>query len=76
MLLRPSDRAWLTLAGAVVVWDAVCPRGEMLSEASGRYVAARPLLARVLIVYTAGHLMHVWPPGSDAFTLVARAFGR
>jgi len=74
--MRPSDRAWLVLAAGVVVWDLVCPPGEMLSDASARYAAARPIVSRLVIVYTAGHLMHVWPARFDGFTLLARLFGR
>jgi hypothetical protein len=48
----------------------------MLSEASARYATARPVLSRVIIVYTAGHLAHVWPPWADLFTMAAKAFDR
>jgi hypothetical protein len=74
--MRPSDKAWLTLAAGVTVWDALCPRGEMLSEASSRYAKARPLLWNVTIIYVAGHLMHVWPQRCDPLSTLARSFGR
>jgi hypothetical protein len=74
--VRPADRAWLALGVGVIVWDAVCPRDEMLSEASARYVRARPVLWPAAIIYTAGHLMHIWRPKYDLFTVLARLFGR
>ncbi len=74
--MRPSDRAWLVLGAGVLVWDVCCPRGEMLSEASARYADARPVWSRAVIVYTAGHLMHVWPQRVDLFTRVAAALRR
>lgn len=74
--LRPGDKAWLALAAGVLAWDWMCPRGEMLSEASARYKAARPVLWPAAIVYTAGHLWHVWPEEYDLFTRAARLFGR
>ncbi|OIN79786.1 DUF7427 family protein [Mycobacterium malmoense] len=74
--MRPSDKAWLALAAGVLAWDAVCPRGEMLSEASARYMGARPILTGAIIIYTAGHLMHVWPRRGDLFTMSATLFGR
>lgn len=74
--LRPSDKAWLALAAGVAAWDVACPRGEMLSEASARYTRAHRVLWPAVIVYTAGHLMHVWPARVDLFTMSARAFGR
>lgn len=74
--MRPSDRAWLTLAAGVLAWDALCPPGEMLSEASSRYTAAHRVLWPAAILYTAGHLMHVWPAKVDFFTLAARLAGR
>jgi hypothetical protein len=74
--MRPGDRAWLTLAAGVLAWDVLCPHGEMLSEASARYAKTKPILSRVVIGYTAGHLMHVWPERVDLFTRSAKAFGR
>ncbi|MEE3066549.1 MAG: hypothetical protein VYA67_21845 [Actinomycetota bacterium] len=75
-MLRPSDKAWLALAAGVIAWDAACPAGEMLSEASARYTRARPIVWPAGIIYTAGHLMHIWPARFDLFTLVAKLFGR
>lgn len=74
--MRPADKAWLVLAASVAVWDAACPPGEMLSEASARYTRAHRVLWPTAIVYTAGHLMHVWPRRVDLFTLAADLFGR
>lgn len=74
--MRPSDKAWLTLAAGVVAWDVLCPRDEMLSEASARYRAAQPVVWPLVICYTAGHLMHIWPREADLFTRIAEAFGR
>lgn len=73
-VLRPADRAWIAIAAGVIAWDVLAP--EMLSEASARYKAARPVLWPAAIVYTAGHLMHVWPAKLDLFTVAARIFGR
>jgi hypothetical protein len=72
MTLRPADRAWLALAASVIAYEVACPRGELLSEASARYAKARPVLWHSTIVYTAGHLMHVWPAKFDLFTVLAR----
>jgi hypothetical protein len=74
--MRPADRAWLALAGGVIAWDAACPRGEMLSEASSRYTRARPVLWPAVVVYVAGHLVHVWPMRCDPLSVLARSFGR
>jgi hypothetical protein len=74
--MRPADRAWLVLGAGVIAWDALCPKGDLLSDASERYTAAHPVLWRGAIIYTAGHLMHVWPEKFDLFTLLARRFGR
>ncbi len=32
MELRPSSVAWGVLLGGVAAWDALCPKGETLSE--------------------------------------------
>lgn len=74
--MRPADRAWLTIAAGVVAWDASCRDGEMLSDASARYTHAHPVLWPLLVIYTSGHLLHIWPANADLFTLLARWLGR
>lgn len=74
--LRPSDKAWIVLGAGVLVWDVCCPRGEMLSEASARYTAGRPVLSRLLIGYVAVHLMHVVPQRWDPLSRLAEIVGR
>lgn len=73
---RPADRAWLALAAGVVVWDAGCKSDEMLSDASRRYTVAQPVVWRFVVLYTAGHLIHLWSPKWDGFTWLAKLFGR
>jgi hypothetical protein len=48
----------------------------MLSDASERFALGRPVLSRLVIGYTAGHLMHIWPARLDLFTMAANVFGR
>jgi len=55
--MRPSDRAWLTLAVGVAIYDRYCPPGETLSAATRRYHRARPWTTRVVIVYLGMHLL-------------------
>lgn len=59
--MQPADRAWLTLAGGVLVYDLLCPRGETLSEGVDRYHAARPWLTRISVAIVAAHLLD-WLP--------------
>lgn len=65
MTLRPSDRAWITMGLGIALWDAVCPPGEMLSEASARYMQVRPVLTGAVILYVAIHLMGKFPSRID-----------
>lgn len=74
--MQPADRAWIALGVGVLVWDATCPPGQMLSQASRRYRDAHPVLWPAAIVYMAGHLMHVWPERVDPLSRLAEAFGR
>lgn len=74
--MRTADRAWIALGVGVAAYDVLCPRGEMLSEASARYATVRPLLWHGTIIYIAGHLMHVWPERVDFLSGLAKVFGR
>jgi len=69
--LRAGDKAWIALGAAILTWDICCPPGETLSEATHRYTTTRPAATRIAILYTAGHLMHLWPRQADLFTQIA-----
>ena len=74
--MKAGDWAWVALGAGVLVWDVWCPRGEMLSDASTRYVRAHPVVARAVMGYVAGHVMHVWPRRVDVFSVAAGVLRR
>lgn len=63
--MRPADYAWLALAGFIVVYEALSPPGELLSEACDRYRCRHPILTDLTIVYVAAHLLRRWPQKAD-----------
>lgn len=65
--MRPADRAWATLAAAVLAYEitAGIRRWELLSEAADRYRTARPVTTHATVLYLAGHLLRRWPPRLD-----------
>jgi hypothetical protein len=63
--MRPADRAWLTLAAGVLIWDVACPNDEMLSEASRRYAKSHPVAAYGVIASVALHLTSLLPKWVD-----------
>jgi hypothetical protein len=73
--MRPADRAWIVLATGVIAYEALCPRGELLSEASARYTKAT-VAWPLVVIYVAGHLVHIWPTRCDPLSVLARSLGR
>lgn len=73
---RPADKAWITLAVGVLVWEIFAPDGELLSEAVDRYRRRRPLLTRLVIVYLSAHLSRIVPRRLDPLHRLARLGGR
>ncbi|GFG74625.1 DUF7427 family protein [Mycobacterium botniense] len=71
--MRPSDKAWIALGVALVAgvgaWDALCPRGETLSDASRRYTQTHPLLTYGVIGTVVGHLAGWLHPAVDPIHL-------
>lgn len=63
--MKHGDWAWTALAAAVTAYEASCPDGELLSEAVDRYRARHPWLVAGLVVYTAAHLLRIWPARAD-----------
>lgn len=74
--MRPADRAWVALAVGVAVYEALAPRGELLSQGAARYRERRPVVTHGVIVYVAAHLAGVWPRRVDPLHRLASALGR
>lgn len=70
--MRAGDYAWLGLAVGVVVYEAVAPDNELLSEAADRARAAHRVLVPAAVIYVAGHLLRLWPRRFDPLTQLAR----
>lgn len=72
--LRPSTIAWGTLAAGVVAWDALCPRGETLSE--GLDDALETAKGRLFLYTAVGavamHLCNLLPDAADPIHQVAK----
>lgn len=71
--MRASDKAWVVLGAGILAWDVLCPRGEMLSDGTARYMASRPVLTGSVIAYTACHLAHVIPARLDLFSITSNS---
>lgn len=63
--MRPADQAWLTLAGAVVVYDLTAADGETLSEACDRYLQAHRWLTRGIAFVVTLHCCNLFPVALD-----------
>lgn len=67
--VRPSTLAWCFIGTFVASYDALCPKGETLSEGVGD-VLERPVgkyLALGGIALTAAHLARILPEQIDPF---------
>lgn len=74
--MQTADRAWIGLAAGVILYDAACPRGQLLSQASARYSQRHRILWPATVIYVAGHLCHYWPERYDPLSRLATALGR
>lgn len=57
--LRPADRAWLGLAGLIILYEVAADEGELLSEAADRYMLAHPWITRFVAFSIAAHLCNL-----------------
>lgn len=69
--MRAGDWAWSAIAAGVIVYEASCPRGELLSEAVDRYRRHRPVVTHLTVGYLALHLLRRWPARADPLSLLA-----
>lgn len=65
--LPAGNKAWLGILGSVAVYEALAPKGELLSESVDRAIEAHPIATRAVIGYTCLHLTNLLPPKLDLF---------
>jgi len=63
--VKHGDIAWLSLAAGIVVYEALCPPGQLMSEAVDRYRRRHPFITNATIFYIAMHLLRQWPRRMD-----------
>lgn len=64
-MMKPSDCAWIALGMGILAWEALCPPGELLSQAADRYRTTRPVVTHAVVGYIALHLLRQWPRQAD-----------
>jgi len=69
--MKPSDRAWMFLAGGVVAYEILALDGELMSEAVDRYLEARPIVTRAIVITVAAHLLNLIPRRLDPLAQLA-----
>ena len=63
--MKRGDMAWLCLAAGIVVYEALCPPGQLMSEAVDGYRRHHPFITNATIFYIAMHLLRQWPRRID-----------
>ena len=63
--LETREKAWLALAGGVILYDALCPEGQTLSEGVDHFLEKHPVMTLGAIAITAGHLSNLIPEKID-----------
>jgi hypothetical protein len=64
-MMQPADQAWIALVCGAIIFEFASD--DLLSESSLRFVAAHPVLGRLIILGVAGHLSGVLPFRADVF---------
>jgi hypothetical protein len=67
---------WLALVAFVTGLEVLAPPNQLLSEGVDRALVRRPILVRLAVVVTAGHLLNWWHPAVDPFTYMHRIASR
>lgn len=63
--MRPSEKAWIALLGAIAVYEIVADEDEMLSHAVDRWLITHPVVTWAAIGLTAMHLLNLLPEAVD-----------
>lgn len=74
--MRAGDRAWLTLAAGIIVYELSAEDGELLSESADRAMLRHPWIVRAAALMLACHVANITPARVDPvhwlFTLKPR----
>lgn len=65
-----GETAWLAIAGAVILHEAICHQDQLLSDAADRYRTKHPLIVHAFVLATAAHLLRRIPRQLDAYSYV------
>lgn len=65
-----GEAAWIAIAGAVVIHEAVCGKDELLSDAADRCRSRHPVIVHAFVLATAAHLLRKLPRQLDAYSYV------
>ena len=78
MSLSPGAKAALGVWVAALVWDAICPPGQTISEAVERGLSDKRTepIVTLLILVTAAHLLRATNDRFDLYTVGFRLAGR
>ena len=63
--LETREKAWLVLVAGVILYDALCPEGQTLSEGVDHFLEKHPVATMGAIAITAAHLSNLIPERYD-----------
>ncbi|MGB0971284.1 MAG: DUF7427 family protein [Mycobacterium sp.] len=63
--MRAGDRAWLTLAAGIIVYELSAEDGELLSESADRAMLRHPWIVRGAAFLLAAHVSNTIKPSCD-----------
>lgn len=70
--MRPSEKAWLALGTAIILYEVVAEEGEMLTHAVDGWRRSHRVITVATIVSTTLHLLRLMPPAVDPWVLAFR----
>lgn len=62
---RPADQAWISILFAILIYEGLAPKDELLSEGWDRYLSRWPVASRAVPAIVALHLTNVLPGWAD-----------
>lgn len=74
--MRPAEVALATKIAQAVVWDAICPEDEKITDGFRRFHRNYPWTARALGLVLLYHFYEIGPARYDAVHLLAKAMAR
>ena len=63
--MKPGTAAWVATIGGILLYEALAPEGQLMSESVDRALIRHPIVVRIALAAVCLHLANLLPTSID-----------